>query len=238
MVCCHSSSKAYHGKLSNPFFLLFPLIPLVLLGTALAVTSPSPEDLSWRDSLSAAACARDRTLFDASSPEALASEYHGTVDAIIEEYLSLSDSADFDCTSATLYPTEQQSQLSLLARRMVPWLGSPEAVITREHLAPVLRRYLEAYECWLTEYRYAAYSKGEFPTITRELTVARPALERALSILESAVPFDSLDRELQCFLRASLDLKTALGITASASSCTPLRLRHQFDVLRDLLPEP
>lgn len=69
--------------------------------------------------------------------------------------------------------------------------------------------------------------------ILQEMTVARPALERALQIITSIARLSPLDAEMHCLQRASLDLRNGLGLASDASVCLPKGWDAK-DPLRDL----
>jgi hypothetical protein len=69
--------------------------------------------------------------------------------------------------------------------------------------------------------------------ILQEISVARPALERALQIITSIARLSPLDAEMHCLQRASLDLRNGLALTSDASVCLPKGWDAK-DPLRDL----
>ncbi|MEI8229870.1 MAG: hypothetical protein WCG83_01910 [Candidatus Peregrinibacteria bacterium] len=69
--------------------------------------------------------------------------------------------------------------------------------------------------------------------IERELLLARPLLNRTLTVIAGLDRLLPLDASLQCIERASLDIRNAAGLAAEAGSCFP-RISNSKDPLRDL----
>ena len=225
--------------------------------------------VTWETSLSAGPC----SLFDESYSDVFFAAlpvntwpetYHETVASAVEWYLGNAEEEDgvFDCTDESLNEDDEGNQgFARLSRSLPPWRSNPDAPLTRADFVPVMRRYLEVYECALVEklhfvasdtlinvaegllspqpdglYGYDDF-KGDIekrrPMILRELGIARASLERTLAYAQNAMQFDTLSRELDCFMRSSLDLRNGLALAAEASMCLPARAWDVRDTLRN-----
>ncbi len=184
--------------------------------------------------------------------------YHETAAAIIEEHLQSFSRAP-KCAAATgndVLPGGPK--LQELSKKLPSWKN---ASVSQWEMSAVLLEFLRAYECALEERLYFLHpdamkeleskleAQGESTdimlggliaevseedeTIAKELTVARPTLNRSLAVLAGLSRLLPLHTELQCIERASLDIRNALALGAEAGSCLP-RIWNAKDPLRDL----
>ena len=68
--------------------------------------------------------------------------------------------------------------------------------------------------------------------IENELAISRPTLNRALRIVSGIGKMHTLEAEIECFQRASLDLRNSFALGAETASCLP-RVWDAQDSLRD-----
>ena len=152
--------------------------------------------------------------------------------------------------------TPAPALLGDIAKKLEPWMGS-ESTFGQSDTTPVLLEYLRVYECSLAERStnllveiWREEAASAVPTnpltftnllekwyeqsrdIKRELKIARPTLERVLSIMGTVQLSRVSAQDSQCLQRASLDIRNAIGLSADAASCLP-RIWNAKDPLRD-----
>ena len=141
------------------------------------------------------------------------------------------------------------------------------ARLSEDDFGAVILEYVNAYECVLRERGYSLaidvtreefqwsdiiFGAGLTPIILekitketadqqekidRELLTARAIANRVLEFVGGFNRLLTLDKELQCMQRASLDFRNAFAIAAETSSCLP-RIWNAKDSLRDICDDP
>ncbi len=166
-----------------------------------------------------------------------------------------------DCfaeTPETLSPAG--SLLKLLASQLAPWQHPDDLeALTASDVGSVLNEYVRTYECALNERSFFRFPRvqeelasvsirdffgnvsldeinkealEEEHKITQEMQVARPALQRALSLIGGMERLKPLESEVECLQRASLDIRNSFALSAETASCMP-RAWDARDALRD-----
>ncbi|MCK5019054.1 MAG: hypothetical protein KAS32_18480 [Candidatus Peribacteraceae bacterium] len=167
-------------------------------------------------------------------------DYNTKVNEIIEEELKPTNPEDIDCMADSFLSSKASNATIKLAEKLPPWQGvsNIEDNLKKSDVGFVLLEYLRIYECALEEKDYFLNKdlntqQFERDIIRKQLLLSRPVLERALAILSGETKLSSLDAELVCMQRASLDARNGLALSADASACLP-RTWESKDVLRDI----
>ncbi len=229
------------------------LAGLVLASLALTACGSSERDLG-NSILKLPGCVSTDTPFQALQLDSAVSAYHSTVARVIDAHLNeLEDitSVQLKCTAndyrGLLQPSEE---LRFLAEQLPEWGSSRTAELSEADLAPVLLEYLRTYECALrhraqflpvliatgaTMERSALLKENvrQRSIIDRELSTARPALDKTIAFLGGIDRLRPLSAELECLKRASLDLRNTFGNFAGAAQCLP-KIWDARGSLRDL----
>ncbi len=187
------------------------------------------------------------------------SGYHAVVGGIVDEYMGAE--REIDCLSERVEDLMPAGPLMLeLAGKLPPWEDPAElAQLSSIDTGTVLLEFLRTYECALAE-RYFflfgdvikelqdVFSRNDAELgwrhvmeelaeqerkIREEISVARPALERALTFASGKDRLGALNMEAECFYRSTLDLRNGLGAAAEAAACFP-RVQDVKDPLRDM----
>ncbi len=177
--------------------------------------------------------------------------YHRTVAQAVDAHLrQMGGIAEvpLQCTaSETIRVEEATEELRELARSLPAWKSRADS-LSESELTTVLLEFLRIYECSFNEWKDVRWSKSlsgadvgarsvrleaENTLITRELTVAKPALERTLLIVSGFDRLRPLSYGTECLKRTSLDLRNVLGLAAEATACLP-RSWDARGSLRDL----
>ena len=234
--------------MNNPFSrigqcaLLLPLLAGCAMQDILSVADPLPP------------CTAQDTPFAGLTPDESAETYHETVNDIIEDHLrglrTLS-TASLQCAAdgyRQLLPARES--LIDLASALPPW-KNPDRLesLSQADIGSVLLEFLRTYECALHERseflptfiigtkaimrgEYEALSNAERATIQRELLIARPALDRTLTLIGGLDRLQPLAADIECLKRTSLDLRNIVGLLAEATSCLA-RIEDARGSLRD-----
>ena len=194
--------------------------------------------------------------FKGGSVDSWVEQYHEQVNSVVEEYSK--PAQNIACTEDKLLPVTTGDALYDLAKKLPPWSTAEKLEDLRKNdVGFVLLEFLRVYECALLDrgnftrlyvqneyensgtdrelrvYDQELKTRAERETIEQELRIARPTLEKALQIVTGDMRLATLDAELQCLQRASLDIRNSLSLAADASSCLP-RIWNSKDVLRTL----
>jgi len=150
-----------------------------------------------------------------------------------------------------------------LACRLAPWENKKDLDdLSRVDTTTVLLEFLRTYECALMErgqflttgtredlrtfgeivnniLKVVSFNKeykDQKEKIERELSISRPALHRAIRIVSGIGKMHTLEAEIECFQRVSLDLRNSFALSAETASCMP-RVWDAQDSLRDIKDE-
>lgn len=143
------------------------------------------------------------------------------------------------------------AELEELAASLPPWsTGEALERLSEDDIGSVLLEFLRVLECASLEYSraieintegddigaVALQSLQDIERIRSELPVAREALRTTLLYTETSNRLHALSQEITCLQRASLDIRNAFGLIASAVSCMP-RAWDAHGTLRSLKEE-
>jgi len=233
--------------------LSFALICCVLLG---ACTSDTAQQGAQTDRLPP--CSADGSGFELRPFRQWKQYYHDKVNKAVEAHLKTIEettSNPLQCTAESyseLVPASDE--LKEIAASLPGYykdlskLGS----VTETDIGPVLLEFLRVYECSMRERQrllpilvpkeatgaiyvgeYLESEGADIKIINEELAIARPTLERTLTIIGGYDRLRPLTLDIECIKRTSLDLRNVLGLAADASSCLP-RVWDTHGSLRDL----
>lgn len=189
--------------------------------------------------------------------------YHRDVDGVVNAHMNAIRRATKDnplkCTAQTLQGLLQPTPvLGALAETLPPWKHPVyRKNLSEADIGSVLLEYVRVYECALKERekflteeirkdkdrekesinfsQLLIQKQKEQTQIGDELVAARAALNRTLTIIGSLDRLRPITLELECIMRASLDLRNALGLAADTTACLP-RIWDARGSLRDLSP--
>jgi len=204
-----------------------------------------------------APCTASGTTFETMKFDEWKDEYHKRVSEVVEAHIqSIAQTSQnpLQCTAedyaSVLRPSDK---LSALASELPAWKDRTDG-LSEADAGSVLLEYLRVYECSLNERRYLLSVSPLLPTerdtpmdigdlntevrkevaiIEKEVAIARPILERTLTIVGGYDRLRPLMIDIECLKRASLDLRNVLGLAAEASACMP-RIWDTHGSLRDL----
>ncbi len=190
-----------------------------------------------------AACAGDHPLFKGMTVEEAAQTYHATVSAVLtaqsssEGGVGSSLRCNVDLSQNIVPPSDKLQELSSAMNG-----GEDDDTLSAGNMPALLLEYLRIYECKLLHERqsraltadggaeenetvfrgpYLEETKSIQEFVERELTIARPTLNRALLLYAGAAGMQPTAAEMECIKRASLDVRNSLGLLAEALSCSP-----------------
>jgi hypothetical protein len=208
-----------------------------------------------------AACSGSLNLFNPREFLDWEKTYHGRVGAVIKAHL---EDPKVICTKdEPQVPTEALKLLARdLPPWQNP---APLDSLSEKDMGAVLLEYLRIYECSMRQYqitmaneiRNDAFIEGS-PTflkyglpfswydlsvemtdrdrkIQTEMTAARAALERTLSLVGGMDRLRPLDTNMECLQRSSLDIRNIMSLAADTTACLP-RVWDARGSLRDLYP--
>lgn len=194
-------------------------------------------------------------------PDAYHKKVSKVIEAHIKTLQSI-NTEQLTCTSDDYSGlTKPTPALRELAESLPPWKDE-EALnkLSEADIGTVLLEYLRIYECSLNERRNNVLAlrvqkesasegsstglltdRGEIDTekelqeniIERELLIAKPTLERTLTVIGGQDRLRPLSVTIECLKRASLDMRNVLGLNAQVAACMP-RARDARGSLRDL----
>jgi hypothetical protein len=184
--------------------------------------------------------------------------YHKRVEQIVDEYLA-NMQFEIDCLNSNVDQlVPPGAQMLALAAQLPPWENGGGADLSYVDTPTVLLEFLRTYECALTERYFFSFGDvtkelkeimarndaellwGEVieeyveqaRKIGHEMSIARPAMNRVLTVTSGRGRLKNLDIEAECFYRATMDLRNAMSLAAEASACFP-RVQDTKDPLRD-----
>lgn len=238
----------------------FPRTTGTLLAATAALLLAACEDFTTpraRQFTALAPCTASGTTFATMPFEDWKDEYHKRVSDVVEAHISSIEQTSqnpLQCTADDYASVLQPSgQLTALASELPAWKDRT-GELSEADAGSVLLEYLRIYECSLNERQYLLSVSPLLPTerntpmelgdlnaevgkqvdiIEQEVALARPILERTLTIVGGYDRLRPLMVDIECLKRASLDLRNVLGLAAEASKCMP-RIWDTHGSLRDL----
>lgn len=231
------------------------LYTLTLCALLAACNSDTAEQGAQLDRLPP--CSADGSIFAEKPFEEWKELYHSNVSKVVEAHLkSIQDTVNkpLQCTAASyseLVPATDE--LKEVAGYLAGYRqGNRLSQVTETDIGPVLLEFVRVYECSMRErgrnlaviipeekvdpLEYGQLynlSKEDEKKIEEEIAIARPALERTLTMIGGYDRLRPLTLDIECIKRTSLDLRNVLGLASDASSCLP-RVWDTHGSLRDL----
>lgn len=233
-------------------YVLCMLLPV--LGAGCTFASKSPASLTHFSPCSASGSAFDTLDFAEWSDY-----YHGSIGSVVDAHMRAvqrTEELKLTCTAQAYEDVMRPSKpLTQAALNIPAWRDSAaNGTLSEAHAGPVLLELLRVYECSMRERAHNAalidpsdtsrtLMQGtqldnrikEKQIIDKELSTARPALERTLQVLSGYDRLQPLSVNIECLKRSSLDLRNVLGLAAEASACLP-RVLDAHGSLRDPAP--
>ncbi len=178
---------------------------------------------------------------DPDTIDAWSTQYHDTVRSIVDAVETRDVGTDVDCTNPQ--PLTALPEVQTLAATLPPWQNGGAENLTPEDTAAVLLEHLRTYECALQKRNLHLSSSvlnelsvnrapvdntarfdeetDQRTKMNHELRVARPTLERTLTLLGREWRTRQATADMYCLQAISLDLRNAVALGAEAAACFP-----------------
>lgn len=184
--------------------------------------------------------------------------YHTNVSKVVDAHLrdiNRVNTLKLQCTADSYSELLPASiELRTVAQMIPQWRQIGIAKLTEADMSSVLLEFLRVYECSMNEREeflsvlipreqnrplqrdeFNKLKEADVSIMNDERLIARPTLNRTLSLVGGYDRLRPLALDIECIKRASLDLRNVLGLAADASACLP-RIWDAKQSLRDLAP--
>ena len=182
--------------------------------------------------------------------------YREEVSKIIGEYLEEEDKINCLEEAIDHLPGSAGGGVQSLAAKLPPWKEAEDlAMLARIDTGVVLLELLRTYECALVERYFFLFTDAASDLFTigdpeiwwwevfqefgkqrrkieKELAIARPTLNRTLSIANTSGGLRILRRNVECVKRSSIDIRNGFALGAEAAACMP-RIQDAKGPFRD-----